>query len=715
MLASVCPWLASIDFRYVTPLTAAELDHKLDALLNPVLSSRRTAAPLAAALAPLDRALQDFTLHWVDVIGRTNYEMAYQFAAAAPDALAQLDTGAAEAWIIQAMDCYDREGLHHGSQVFRNVSAFVARAGNEHAVTCEAVAPVLELFICGLAGRRMAIDTAPSPWTDTGTIYLPMRIAMGATRAQNFLIYKIIATLLWAQSRYGTFNADLDTVARRHANPSRALEWLNFLEGERLEARIAKLLPGLARELRNLQDLQGTTAAHDARCTRLHEPDATVHDSIALLETMPLTEPAPRHAWTGILKPAEATATRAARLAREKSELQAALAALLEEHQQKDDLVGNADVRIEVSVTPGNDDNVGEPVFELRLDGTRIAPPDQVRNLIDSIVQDLGEIPQDYLVPAGGDEQDNSLTSSGATDDGELAAHSDNAHFYNEWDFKRRHYRKSWCVLRELDVPAGDANFVVATLKKFRPQVMQLRRTFESLRGEDRLMKRMHHGDDIDLDAVIAGYADMRSGRELSDRLFTKRHKAERNLAVMFMVDMSGSTKGWINDAEREALVLLAEALEVLGDRYAIYGFSGMTRKRCEIFRIKRFDEPYSDIVRQRIAGVQPQDYTRMGVAIRHLTALLGKIDARTKLLIALSDGKPDDYSDNYRGEYGIEDTRQALLEAHRAGIKPFCITIDHEARDYMPHMYGAVNWTMVDDVSRLPLKVADIYRRLTT
>ena len=112
---------------------------------------------------------------------------------------------------------------------------------------------------------------------------------------------------------------------------------------------------------------------------------------------------------------------------------------------------------------------------------------------------------------------------------------------------------------------------------------------------------------------------------ELSERLFTKLQKFERDIAVMFMVDMSGSTKGWINDAERESLVMLCEALEVLGDRYAIYGFSGITRKRCEIYRIKRFDEPYDQAVKQRIAGIGPQDYTRMGVAIRHLTALLNE------------------------------------------------------------------------------------------
>ncbi len=94
---------------------------------------------------------------------------------------------------------------------------------------------------------------------------------------------------------------------------------------------------------------------------------------------------------------------------------------------------------------------------------------------------------------------------------------------------------------------------------------------------------------------------------------------------------------------------------------------------------------------------------------------LLDRVEARTKLLVTLSDGKPDDYSDHYRGEYGIEDTRQALHEAHRRGIHPFCITIDKEARDYLPHLYGTANWTLVDEIGRLPTKVADIYRRLTT
>jgi nitric oxide reductase NorD protein len=183
---------------------------------------------------------------------------------------------------------------------------------------------------------------------------------------------------------------------------------------------------------------------------------------------------------------------------------------------------------------------------------------------------------------------------------------------------------------------------------------------------------------------------------------------------VLFLVDMSGSTRGWINDVERETLLLLSEALETLGDRYAIYGFSGMARKKCELYRIKRFAEAYGVDVQARISGIRPQEYTRMGFAIRRATELLGEVQARSRLLITLSDGKPDDYADHYRGRYGIEDTRRALLEALRVGIRPFCITVDREAREYLPHLYGAARCTVVEDVARLPCKVADIYRRLT-
>ncbi|MBX9905790.1 MAG: hypothetical protein K2Y31_15680 [Burkholderiales bacterium] len=686
--------------------SSTELTQELDYLLSPVLSSRRTAAPLADLLAPLPRPQQDFVLHWVEVIDRSNYEMAYQFAAAAPAALAKMDTNAVEAWILQALDTYDRDGLYRGSLVFKEIENYLPAAADAHAATFEQHAPVLELYACGLAGRRLQLDVAAEPYTDTETLFLPPRIAQFADAAANFNLYKVIITLLWAQGRYGTFHTDIISACAAYADPQRATTLLSHFETLRLESRIATVLPGVARDLARLR---GDTV--DPRCAVLQDPAATVQDSISLLANLYDGFEIPTLPHHTALR-AEAATTRNKRLQRERSALAEALAQMLPEQAADKSPEAAADrIEIQAKPAPGAE---GDFDVEVRLDGMPMAPPDHVAQLLDSILQDLGEIPDDYLQAAGPGNQNLSADDESVDENKTIANDDSGARLYREWDHKRRHYRKDWCVLRELDVSPVDNGFVENTLARYRPQVAQLKRSFEMLRDEDRLLKRQATGDDIDFDALIAGYADLRSGMELPDRLLTRRHKAERDLAALFMVDMSGSTKGWINDAERESLVMLCEALEVLGDRYAIYGFSGVTRKRCEIFRIKRFDEAYDQDVKQRIAGITPQDYTRMGAAIRHLTKLLNEVDARTRLLVTLSDGKPDDYSDHYRGEYGIEDTRQALIEAHHAGIKPFCITIDHEARDYLPHLYGPVNWTLVDNVERLPLKVADIYRRLT-
>lgn len=690
------------------PLTALELRDKLNYLLGPVLSSRRSAAPLAQAMADLDRCGQDFVLHWIEVIDRSNYEMAYQFAAAAPAALAHFDPATAEAWILHAMDVYDRDGLHRGAQTLRQFANFGREITETHAATFAEHARVLELFVCGLAGRRLKLDTAENAGTDTETLFLPPRIALFPDKADNLAVYRILVMLLWAQGRYGTWRADLAAACAAYADPARATRLLAHLEGLRLEARIARAYPGIARVMARLRG-----HAPDPRCAELADANAGVADSLRLLESLYESPELPEPPWRFSLH-GGAGAVRATRLQRERSEFAAALAELMQQQRPPEKTATAAEGRFSIDTGPAAAGRDGSREFELRIDGHPLTPPQALAQLIDSILQDLGEIPDEYLEAANNATHAERNDTAGTEPDEAPASRDSDVHFYDEWDYRRRHYRKDWCALRESDVQPADNGFVESVLARYKPQIAQLKRSFEVLRGEDRLLKRQAGGDDFDFDALIEGFADLKAGMELPERLLTRRHKAERNLAALFMVDMSGSTKGWINDAEREALVMLCEALEVLGDRYAIYGFSGVTRKRCDIYRIKRFDDAYDDTVRRRIAGISPKDYTRMGAAIRHLSTVLNSVDARTKLLVTLSDGKPDDYSDHYRGEYGIEDTRQALIEAHRSGIRPFCITIDHEARDYLPHLYGPVNWTLVDNVERLPLKVAEIYRRLT-
>ena len=177
---------------------------------------------------------------------------------------------------------------------------------------------------------------------------------------------------------------------------------------------------------------------------------------------------------------------------------------------------------------------------------------------------------------------------------------------------------------------------------------------------------------------------------------------------------MSNSTEGWVGKAIKESLVLLGDVLEVVGDRFGIYGFSGMRRSRCELYRIKSLDEPYSELVQKRICAIIPKEYTRMATPVRHLTGLLSRTDARIRLLIVISDGKPEDY-DDYKGEYAIEDTRQALIEARGKGVIPFCITVDREPHVYLPHMFGREHYIFVDSVEKLPRRMPEIYRLLTS
>ena len=701
-------------------MNAEEITHLLEGWLEADFSFRKVG-PTAEKIAALPISDQDFILDWTKRVASSNLEVAWQFARRAPALMGTMDRRLMEAWVLGACDVYDRQGLRHALTVMEEADHFAERQLEMTAgVLFEDVAGVLGNFVRGLSGRRLALEPGKHVHTDTETIFLPGVLARFQDPADNFKLAKAMVAMLWAQTRFGTFRADLTLACMSFPDPARALQQLHGLETLRLSACISRELPGLYREMERLKAAlgEGVPTGWEALARRLAEPEADIQDSLALLgDAVALPDFMP-WCYQGELKPEAVAATFAARQEKEKARLRMKLAELLEEHTHHD-----------TESTPGEEtakpefeaevrDEGGSLELELTLDGLPVAPPEDVKALMTSIYLDFGEIPPEYLVAAGDGEYDPSLLGDQTKDPDAVwqgTYHEEGATFYDEWDMGREHYRRNWCVMREKDVPLVEDNFYRQTLEKHAGLVKQLRKSFEAMRDENRIEKRQAYGDDVDIDALVEALADARDGSEMGDRLFLHLHRAERNIAVAFMVDMSGSTKGWINEAEREALILLCEALELLGDRYAIYGFSGITRKRCELFRIKTFDEPYSAEVKARISGIRAQEYTRMGFAIRHLSELLKGVEAKTRVLITLSDGRPDDYFDGYRGPYGIEDTRMALLEARRAGIHPFCITIDKEARDYLPHMYGAARYIILDDVRDLPFKVSDIYRRITS
>lgn len=704
-------------------LTRVEIERLLDQWLETEFTFHHVG-PVARALCRLKREDQDFVLDWIRRIASTHITLAFRFAQRAPDLLKRLDRRAIEAWAVHLCDTYDRAGMYAAIRVADEVKSFMhVRTEHTAGALFEDIAGVLGNFLHGLAGRRLKLEQGGGIYTDGERIFLPAIIARFAGQADNFKLAKAIVALLWAQTRFGTLRADLQAACADFPHPDRALKQFHGLETLRLTACIGRELPGLHREMQRLSTMidEELPAAWQSLGERLARPDARVEDSLSLLAEAYALPDFPPRCYQGELRPDAVATARAARIGKEKARLRIKLAQLQEElYRHRTDAAPS-----QTAAKPEKrgfaaqiHEADGRLDLELTLDGAPIAPPEDVRQLMTSVWLDFGEIPPEYLVPAGPGEYDASLYEEQAVDPDAVwqgTYHEEGAELYPEWDHGRRHYRKNWCVMREKEVKPVYDGFYRQTMERYTGTIKGLRRAFEAMRDENRLMKRQAYGDEVDIDALVEALADARDGREMSERLFVRLHRAERDIAVAFLVDMSGSTKGWVNEAEREALILLCEALERLGDRYAIYGFSGITRKRCELYRIKTFNEPYSEEVKARISGIRPQEYTRMGFAIRHLTKLLQAVEAHTKVLVTLTDGRPDDYFDIYRGTYGIEDTRMALIEARRAGIQPFCITLDREARDYLPHMYGAARFIILDDVSKLPFKVADIYRRITT
>ena len=704
-----------------TPHTVAQILKSLETWLE-VEFTFLHVNEIAEALSRLPREEQDFFLNWTRRISTTNIQIAYQFSVRTTTGLAHMDQRVIEAWALHAMDTYDRAGLRAAMQVIEDVENFVhQRHAHAEGAVFDAFSGILLTFVHGLSGRPLKIAQGDASYTDSETLFLPAVVATMDKAADNFTLCKAMVAFQWAQTRFGSFRINFADALAAYEDRALALQQFHGLETLRLEACLQRELPGLAREMQRLKNSLNENAEIPEAWQRYAEllatEKASVNDSLRLLSEAYLAAPAPTACYQGELRPDAVTACMTKRTENEKMHLRIKLAQMLEDMQkQQSPAPRDAPPKIEVEE---HQDSPGDiPSFDITLDDMPVAPPEGVKQLLTSVYLDFGEIPPEYLVPAGDGDYSLSQFDEQGKDPNDVwqgTYHEDGATFYHEWDHGRQHYRKNWCVMREKDVLPVHDDFVPQTLLKYSGLIKHLHRTFEAMRDEDKLLKRQAAGDEVDIDALVEALADARDGREMSDRLFMHMHRAERNVAVMFMVDMSGSTKGWINDAERESLVLLCETLERLGDRYAIYGFSGNTRKRCEIYRIKRFDERYDDDVRARISGIRPQDYTRMGFAIRHLTKVLNEVDAKTRLLITLSDGKPDDYFDGYRSAYGIEDTRQALIEAKRTGVHPFCITIDKEGQEYLPHMYGAAQYVIIDEVRKLPLKVADIYRRLTS
>ncbi len=288
---------------------------------------------------------------------------------------------------------------------------------------------------------------------------------------------------------------------------------------------------------------------------------------------------------------------------------------------------------------------------------------------------------------------------------------------FPEWDFKKQ------CLLEDFTriIPMQSRN---ATPRELPEQLVKvgrrLKRQFESLAARPVWIRGQYEGDRLDLDAYMDYRGAQSGGADSADpRLFYQKRPLVRDLACLLLADLSLSTDAYVNDDHqvidiiRDSLYLFAESLSGSGDRFAIHGFSSLKRQHVRFNQIKNFDEPYGATVRGRIDDIKPGFYTRMGAAIRQATELLSQQPGEKKLLLLLTDGKPNDL-DRYEGRYGIEDTRMAINEARQQGMVPFCITIDEHANQYLPYLFGRQGYTLIRKADQLPQRLPQLYVNLT-
>lgn len=291
---------------------------------------------------------------------------------------------------------------------------------------------------------------------------------------------------------------------------------------------------------------------------------------------------------------------------------------------------------------------------------------------------------------------------------------------YPEWDYRAGRYRAAATRIRLQGQGEGSPQWVDDVLARRHDMLQQVRRRFQAIEARRRVFPRQADGEEIDLDALVDDFADRLAGCCPSGRVYRQRRPARRDAALSVLIDISASTDASVAgrqrviDVEKETLLVLCVALDTLRLPFAIQTFSGRGPHHVAMRGIKRFDEAYSAAVARRIASLEPDEYTRVGAALRHATALLLERPARHRLLLLLSDGKPND-CDHYEGRYGIEDMRQAVCEALMLGVRPFAMTVDRDAAAYLPYAFGPGRYAVLPRPDRLPMALLEWLKTLSS
>lgn len=287
---------------------------------------------------------------------------------------------------------------------------------------------------------------------------------------------------------------------------------------------------------------------------------------------------------------------------------------------------------------------------------------------------------------------------------------------YPEWDCQAGAYREKAVRVFPAPAAAGPADWAEAALARHAGMLQEIRRRLGAIRPDRQLFKAQPEGDDIDCDALVAERSERRAGIAPAGAFYQGRRPAPRRLGLVLLIDASASTDAWVEghvrviDVEKEAALVAAAALDAARMDFAALAFSGEGPLGVQVHGIKDFDQPWDAGCRRRIAGLEPDRYTRLGAALRHAAAILAGRAVDHRLLLLFSDGRPND-CDRYASRYGVEDARQALAEARLQHISPYCFTVDREGGSYLPAIFGPGRYAIVQRPQQLPMAFIDWLR----
>ena len=639
------------------------------------------------------------------------------------------------------------------------------------------VKPVLLHYLNALLGYRLEIAEAEQAGqgaaasTDGERIFLPGRVKdFGREEEKNFVLYKVLATHEEAHLEYGSFDFELVRVQevvrkiqakygeRRRAKingtsdleefyalfpePALARDLTTVLEDYRIKLRLQAEYPVLGEQIAemNAHLLSKRTSLGELANDKQRAVEVVAQRLIAGTTKDPVPEEI-EETLDRALSVAQTLSSPQADV-HETARVAAELYFLINEsfqglyHNQTEQPLQPFSAPLDQAQVTQNIGNFGRTARKISAKLASNEPnnnepnkseekkssKEAVKKLLKALFKEKGVKPREVesrieaLEPSEVADYFSELETLIRTEKGNGLRRERGTFLYHEWGSDIKDYRLNWARVKERTLEGGsdEDEFYLETVQKYAGLIKVVRREFQMLRPEGLVKLRgQFDGDEIDLDAAVQYFIDKRLRLSPSERNYIRTEKRTREIAVAFLVDVSGSTVGATIECEKEALILMSEALEELGDAFAIFGFSGHGRENVVFYKIKDFEESYDQRVRRRISAMTNEQATRIAPAVRHTTTKLRQREEKTRILVLLSDGKPLDR--DYHGSYAIEDTRMALKEAERFGVRSFCVTVDREAAEYLPRMYGSSRWVVIDEVAKLPEKITRIYKRFTT